>query len=413
MRMLKMNGTWLFLLALVIVPCHMALAKGGKAVAANPQNAPIAKPQAPQVKPAGKPQAQAQVQPAKSVPLVKTHEKYTQTQAYLMRPELVNLVTKSYNGNFSIVNHMDVVSRVMAAEAELRDTHWALYHGVTNTWTVWQDTYTALFNHFNPSMAKQGDADFIYLRTRGKENIKAKDFLTGSLKNYGLVDDTGALKGLLLSTNIFLFGNTPVSEESTWLYVMKELSHAEPDRAMYESIMDEFGLSYQYVDELMKLVKLLEAKQQTLLQIFVPKNLIDDIGYLAWTKGIPAHQGSIDWVKKVKFKNKGKGIGRILSDLKNNFKNKQEKDPLFRDMLKDVEEDAYSIDDYLSKCCSNPASVPNMNEVQARLIFTDDILLNSASGVKMYRYTGVPYRKMKEYKKRFDALIKKMVVSKK
>src|SRR5438045_1108057 len=195
---------------------------------------------------------------------------------------------------------------------------------------------------------------------------------------------------------------------------MKELSHAEPDRAMYESIMDEFGLSYQYVGELMKLVKLLEAKQQSLLQIFVPKNLIDDIGYLAWTKGIPAHQGSIDWVKKIRFKTKGsKGIGRILSDLKHNFKNKQEKDPLFRDMLKDLEEDAFSIDDYLTKCCNDPSSVPNMNEVQARLIFTDDILLNPSSGVKMYRYSGVPYRKMQEYKKRFDALIKQMVQSKK
>lgn len=420
MRILK-NGMRLFLSAYIVFFSSMILARtvGEPTVPVVAPRAPQVQPakpapQIPQVQPVIMPQVPVQVQsPMRAMPLSRQQIRYTQSEAYLQRPELRNLVTKSYYDKFAVVNHMDLVSRVMAAEAELRDTHWALYHGTNNVWTVWQDTYTALFNHFNPSIAKEGEADFIYLRTKGKANIRAKDFLVGSLKEQGLVDDTGAVKGLLLSTNIFLFGNTPISEESTWLYIMKELSHAEPDRAMYESIMDEFGLSYQYVDEIMKLVKLIDAKQQTLLQIFVPKNLIDDIGYLAWTKGIPAHQGSINWVKKIRFGGKGKGIGHILSDLKTKFKKEQEKNPLFRDMLKAVEGEAYSLDDYLAKCCNDPASVPNMNEVQARLIFTDDILLNPASGVKMYRYPGASYRKMKEYKDRLDALIKKMVATKK
>lgn len=429
MSILKKNGMWLFLLASIIMFNSIVLARR---MGESP--APVVAPRAPQMQPAVRqtpvgaqqiPQAAApvvpvaaprvpQVQPMGAIPLSKKHEKYTQTEAYLQRPELRKLVTDKFYDNFAIVNHMDIVSRVMVGEAELRDTHWAFYHGVSNIWTVWQDTYTALFNHFNPSLAKEGDADFIFLRTRGKTGITAKDFLVDTLKEHGLVDDTGEVKAVLLSTNMFLFGNTGIAGESTWMYTMTDKTHAEPDKALYESIMDEFGLSYQYVGELMKLVKLLEAKQQTLLQIFVPKSTIDDIGYLAWTRGIPAHQGSIDWVKKSKVKSQGGSRATAaLSVLKDKFKKEQEKNPLFREMLQTVEEGAYSLDDYLTKCCNDPLSVPNMDTLQARLIFTDDILLNPASGVKMYRYTGVPYRKMREYKKRLDDLIKKMVTTKK
>lgn len=357
-----------------------------------------------------------QAQPTRSIPLTKTHNKYTQTEAYFQVPALRKLVTDAFYADFAVVNHMDIVSRVMAGEAELRDTHWAFYHGVSNVWTVWQDTYTALFNHFNRGTAKEGDADFIFLRTRGKANINAKNFLVDTLKEHGLVDDTGEVKAILLSTNIFLFGNTGIAGESTWKYTMTDKSHAEPDRTLYESIMDEFGLSYQYVDELMKLVKLLQAKQQTLLQIFVPKNIVDDIGYLAWTKGIPAHEGSINWVKKSKIKGKGESSAvAALTALKDKFKNEQEKNPLFKEMLQTVEEGAYSLDDYLTKCCNDPLSVPNLDGggLQARLIFTDNILLNPASGVKMYRYSGVPYKKMQEYKNRLDTLIKQIIATKK
>ena len=359
--------------------------------------------------------AVAQVQqPMRASSMAKKHTKYAQTEAYLQRPELRKLVTDKFYDDFAVVNHMDIVSRVMAGEAELRDTHWAFYHGVSNIWTVWQDTYTALFNHFNPSLAQKGDADFIFLRTKGKANIKAKDFLVNTLQEHGLVDDTGEVKAILLSTNMFLFGNTGIAGESTWKYTMTDKTHAEPDRALYESIMDEFGLSYQYVNQLMDLVKLLQSKQQTLLQIFVPKSIVDDIGYLAWTKGIPAHQGSIDWVRKSKIKSEGGSRAvAALSALKDKFKNEQEKNPLFREMLQTVQEGAYSLDDYLTKCCNDPSAVSNMDHLQARLIFTDDVLLNAASGVKMYRYTGVPYRKMQEYKTRFDALIKQIVQSKK
>jgi len=369
-------------------------------------------PQVPRPAPQPVPQvpspAQPPLQPAPR--MAPSKEQFTQTEGYLQVPKLRAAVTKEFTGSAEVVKHMDIVSRVMAKEAELRNTHWAFYHGISNVWTVWQDTYTELFSHFNPSVQLE-DADFIFLRTRGKESRKAKDFLVGSLRKDGLVDDNGDAKAILLSTNLSLFGNTGRSSECTWDYMMAKKSHEAPVREMYESIMDEFGLPHTYIDELMKLVDLLRTRQQTLLQIFVPKNIVDDIGYLAWIMGMPAHQPSMDWVINSRItKQAGKLKG--LAALRDTFKKEQEKNPLFREMLETVEKGGYSLDAYLKRYCNEPLKLSNLNNVQARLIFTDDILLNPASGVKMFRHTAVEPKQMKDYKTRFDAIIKKILAAK-
>jgi hypothetical protein len=81
-------------------------------------------------------------------------------------------------------------------------------------------------------------------------------------------------------------------------------------------------------------------------------------------------------------------------------------------MLETIEKGAYSLDHFLTKCCNDPLGVPNMDTVQARLIFTDDILLNPTSGVKMFRYTGVPKNKMEQYESQLNNLIKQIVATK-
>lgn len=353
------------------------------------------------------------------------HEKYTQMEAYLESDKLRQLITKEYYGNFEVVKHMDLVSRVIAAEAELRDTHWAFYHGTTNDWTVWQDAYTKLRNHFNPSKASEWEKDFYFLRApQGTRQLK--NFLAENLKQYGLVDDTGDMKALLLSTNIFLFGNTAVgtNKEGTWRYVMEKISHAEPKAEYYTSIMDEFGLSHQYIGEFVALAKKIDqqmsTQRQTLLQIFVPKSIVDSVAYLAWSQGIPANQKVMSLVKKNAHKFKGQNLGMSsamasLADVRETFKKEQDKNPDFKDMLSGVEKGTYSVDDYLRKCCNDPKSVGDLNGggMQARLLFTDDILLNPASGIKMYRYTGMNHEQKKQYEAELDALIKKCIATRK
>jgi len=169
----------------------------------------------------------------------------------------------------------------------------------------------------------------------------------------------------------------------------------------------------------MGLVDLLQAKEQTLYQIFVPKDDVDDIGYLAWATGIPAHEDTIDWVRtniknKVYRGKKGKpGALWALADLKSKFKKQQESNPLFKDLIQSVEAGDYSLNSFLKIYCNKPWELPNLNYVQARLIFSKEVLLNPESGVKMYRYDTISRNKKKEYKNRLKNIVNKMVADKK
>lgn len=342
---------------------------------------------------------------------------FTQTEAYFQVPKLRKLVTEEFTGYFKVVEHMDVVSSIMAKEAELRKSHWAFYHGVDNIWTVPQDLYTKLHNHFHPEDQKRNE-DFIFLRFTSMKGKAPKEFLIGELKQHGLVDDNNEAGGLLLAVNFTPFGNTSFKGESTWKYFIEPHSHVDPDRAMYELIMNEFKLPHTYIDELMALTRDVRSKHQTLLQIFVPKNLVDNVGYLAWVTGIPAHEETIDWVRKhIKHKGHspkgGKSVLRELASLKDKFKKEQEKNALFRDMLESIEKgEDYSVDAYLKDYCNKPEEIPQLNYVQARLIFSDDVLLNPASGVKMFRHNKISNEKIDRYETKLEELVKKIVASK-
>lgn len=339
---------------------------------------------------------------------------YTQTQAHLQLNKVRELIQEKYKND--VVPYFDVISRVITKEVEFKNSHWAFYHGTSQKWMVWQDVLTKLTNHFKPSNAKEGQ--FVFLRTKAPEglsHIKAKEFLVKELRAHGLIDDQNEDQGMLLSTNLALFGNVGFLNEATWSYFIQEQSHAVLDRSFYESIMNEFGLSHTYIDELMGLVNMLPSKHESLLQIFIPKNIVDDVAYLAWVTGIPAHDEVIDWVrtnvKKKKYKAEpGKSPNMMaLASLKGRFKKEQENNPLFKEMLEAIEKGDYSINAYLKIYCNKPEELHGANYAQARLLLTDDILLNPRSGVLIFRHTDVDHRSMEKYEERLDQIIQKIL----
>lgn len=342
---------------------------------------------------------------------------YTQTQAHLQLNKVRESIQEEYKND--VVPYFDVISRVITKEVEFKNTHWAFYHGTSQKWMVWQDVLTKLTNHFKPSNAKEGQ--FVFLRTKAPEglsHIKAKEFLVKELRAHGLIDDQNEDQGMLLSTNLALFGNTGFLNEATWTYFIQEQSHAVLERSFYESLMDEFGLPHTYIDELMGLVKMLPSKHESLLQIFIPKNIVDDVAYLAWVTGIPAHDEVIDWVrtnvKRKKYKAEpGKSPNMMaLASLKGRFKKEQEKNPLFKEMLEAIEKGDYSINAYLKIYCNKPEELHGANYAQARLLLTDDILLNPRSGVLIFRHTDVDHRSMEKYEERLDHIIQKIIAAK-
>ena len=167
----------------------------------------------------------------------------------------------------------------------------------------------------------------------------------------------------------------------------------------------------------MSLTDLLRARHQTLLQIFVPKDDIDDIGYLAWAGGIPADKKTIEWVR-TNIKNRvfrgraGKSsLFWAMKSLKDTFKKEQERNPLFREMLARAEEGDFSPNAFLKVYCNKPWELPDLNYIQARLLFTPDVLLNPESGVKIIRHIALDHHELEQYQKRFAEVVQKIVAS--
>jgi hypothetical protein len=348
--------------------------------------------------------------------------RYSQTEAYFQIPAMRELVFETFNeSNYKPVYHMDIISRVMSREASLNNKYWAFYHGHINDWMLPQDVFKELNNHFRPEK-KAGD-DFIFVRFTDQELPRAQEFLEETMKESGLIDDNGNAQGMLLSTNVSLFGNTAFKGESTWRYFMTPIAHVPFKKVILEEMMTKFGVTHKYIDELLDLLELIRGKEQTLLQIFIPKNIVDDVGYISWITGIPAHQETIDWVrnnvKKKVYKpelieeGKGKTAEMVaLEDLQQKFQKQREKNPLYKEIMQSIEEGDYSANALLKIYCNKPWDLPNINFIQARLVLSTYALLNPDSGIKFFRYTTVKPYMMEAYKKRLHDIIQKIVAEK-
>jgi hypothetical protein len=351
-----------------------------------------------------------------------TSDKYTQSEAHLQIKSVRELLAKE--APEKIVPYLDLISDCLVKEQELKDTHYVFYHTTDNVWRVAQDLYTQLYAHFKNPSGQKIDENFTFLRFENQSGPQAKEFLLNELRENGLVDDNGKARVILLSVNLALFGNIESPSECTWEYFLRERKHQEPDLTTYIKIMDAFGLTHKYVEDLAHLAPLFETKEKTLLQIFVPKNIVDEIGYLAWATGIPAHAETINWVrtnlhnKTYKFKNDpetGEPKAAALwamSDLAETFKKEQEKNPMFKDLIESVKAGEFSLDKYLKIYRNNPWELPGLNYAQARLIFSSNALLNPASGIQFYRHSSATKEQLKNYSEKLNDLVDKIIAEK-
>lgn len=342
-------------------------------------------------------------------------DRFTQTEAHLFLQPVRELIQQYYAKN-DLAPHLDVVSAAIANEAEYKNTHYAFYNTTPNAWRLAQDVYTRLNAHANPNAIAK---DFKFLRFNDEGvNSTPKGFLINELKEKGLVDDNTSTGLLMLSVNFSLFGNVGFPGECSWDYFVHPQGHAEPIRAIYENMMNKFGYSHKYIDELIALAKIYDTKEDTIVQILVPISRIDEIGYLAWVKGIPAHGPTIKEVlrqtggsKKFLGEKGQKGTKETLEKLAEKFaQNKNNK--LYKDMLEHIEAGDYSLEKFLKVYRNKPWDLKEMNNVTGRLLFTPTVLLNPKSGVKFFRFSTVSHDKLKEYNNKLNSIIKRMIAEK-
>lgn len=340
-----------------------------------------------------------------------TSDRFTQTTAHLQTKLVKGLMVKEPSSDY--VPYLNIIFDCLVKEQDLKNSHYVFYHTTANEWRLAQDVYSQAYARANPNEKIE---DFLFLRFTNFEETTSRSFLLEELKKYGIVDnDKDHLKALLLSVNLSLFGNMDWKSSSTWDYfVNQKLGVPTPEgfKEIYGKMMDKFGLTHKYIDELMSLTELYKTKENTLLQIFVPQNKVDQMGYLAWSLGMPKHEKTLAWVNTYIKKNEqstksGTHRAQALKELAGKFK-KNEENTLFKDLLKSAEGEDFSLNAFLKVYRNTPWDIGDIDHAQARLLFTPNGLLNPAAGVRFDRYSTASKKQLSEYYQRLNEVMDKI-----
>jgi hypothetical protein len=334
---------------------------------------------------------------------------YTQSQAQVTLPNIRRLIAQNYN----ITPYLNVIASALAKEGIFKRTHYVFYHAQDNVWRVPQELYRRLYERLNP--IKEEIKDFVFLRWNLPEHlqINAQKFIVDQLINYGLINDNHPdTQAILLSANLALFGNVGFSGECTWDYFVNPSSHKTPAPSDFEQILDIFNIDHKYTKELVNLAYSLRTKEQTLLQIFIPKEIVDYIAYVAFLQGIPADKQTMNWVLKhipKKLQQLYTPYKKTLEKIRKIFKTEQDKFPIFKELYERAEQGDFSVDALLKIYCNTPQLIENINYLQARLIFTKEILLTPGIGIKFFRYDKIPQEQLQKFNQALDALVDQMI----
>lgn len=291
------------------------------------------------------------------------------THAYLSVPDLRELVYSSWSSE--IKHYRPIVAQAIAEEIAHEGTHQVFYHAQKAELRVVQDFIKNLYSFLYPDVTIE---NFYFLRAwyDFPETIHAQDFIDahehGVPKDWN--DNRSSLAKRMLSVNFSLFGSTKNYGnfgECSFKYFFKNKSIKAPQiERLLEEIFDHFGFNKKYIAKLLSLSETITTEEGSLFQIFVPTDRVDQIAFAAQRLGTPYRNDAL---------------------LSHAFDYTKKRYPLLTPLL-----DVY---------CYDPARFGMaLDRLQGRLLFSQDVLLNPLSGVKIFRYTTVQPDKLEAYSRK-------------
>lgn len=276
----------------------------------------------------------------------------TQTEAYLSVHQ--NAVNQRWS--HELKKYKSIIDTAMARERKFLDTHYVLYHGQRNELCLLQDFLKALF-HALEIHATPKDFEMMRAWFDALEKVETNDYLNQrGTWNYNGKE--------IFCANLSLFANLQTSTSCTFHYFISDfnLMPYGPENFIKE-IFNHFGFDGKYIDELLKLVKNIRTAEGRLFQVFIPKNKIDQFVYLS-------EMGATPWSRSIVDKEFDYALGRHRT-----------------------------IAPILELYQTDPASVAHMDQLQARVICSRNLMLNPKSGIKVFEYTTIPQAKFESYHK--------------
>lgn len=304
-------------------------------------------------------------------------KKNCQTITYLNHSNLRQKIEENYSYKINLIGKEffeNLINTIIEKELELKENYYVFYHGKQLEFLLFDELLDAL----NKIILKKNIKDFFMLRIPDQDHKKFKnvsDFLSYYKKNGQIYDwdfdHKNQIQKLLLSVNPSLFGNNYNSGECTFYYFLNSQNAASPNvQNLIKDIFEFFKIEYLYkkyenrISNLLQLLSTYDPKKTgILLQIFVPKNIIDEVAYRC-----------IPW-------------GNLYYQ-----------DPEFHPASVDVDKYQNNTFSY-----SELLSTYTLDEIQFRLLINEK-LLDPNSKIRMFRYYN-EIDTVTQYKKEFKNLI--------
>ncbi len=283
------------------------------------------------------------------------------------------------------------INEILAREEEYSKNYYVFYHSHDWQLAVIFDVYK-LLNKWLDTHPIGAD---ILLRNRSVGEFKdINEFMTywenlfgGSWDNnhpYALYGKKRNLAETLLSVNLSLFGNASNSSSNSFRYFLDSKSARAPGGLLKE-IFGEWGFNPKYKKEIIKAFEELHHDNKgQLIQMFIPKDKVNEFVYLAIPGGTPYRDKVTDSFdsklkRHVLRDKKGAVIGNDIASILEAYQNGT------------LQLDPTSLD-----------------QLQARIVMLPDFFL-AESGVKYFVYNLVPPVEEKRYKEKLEKIVHNMI----
>jgi hypothetical protein len=354
----------------------------------------------------------------------------TQSEAHFNVPLIRSTIQEVYNFDKNAYLK-DLFKKVVDKERSFNDTHYVFYNAFSNEWRVPQDLYLELYKRLHPLTINI--EDFRTFRWIPVTHQTPKEFLKKEMEEHGLVNDNEfRLKMYLLSTNLALFGNVGFPGECTIEYFLNAKSNTNVSDAVFKGILDIFDspkdykegeepVLYKFLPEIaalndhLKVIPIANGQEpQTLSQIFIPKEIVDTVAYVAWVQGNPYDEKLVNWVEQtlkpsVAIAPAYAKTAPFLQEIRELFADQKTKHPLFNKILDGIEKGSYTISPLLQEYKTTPELVPGLNNLQARLILSPEYVGNPSANVKVFTYDRIDRKKKSNYEKALNDLANRIM----
>lgn len=346
-----------------------------------------------------------------------TKPEKTQSEAYWSIPMLQAMVKARYPF-ITQPKWQNFINKIIAKEKQYKDTHYVFYHAFNKAWLAPGDFYLALYKRLRP-LNKSID-NFRFLRFEPAAAQDLNTFLINEMNAEGLVHDhSNNARASIISVNLSLFGNTNNDGESSFHYFLKPSSHVTVGDWAWKMILDQFDAPkdpniLKQLEALDKTYLSPETKnggapsEQAILQIFVPKQIVNKVAYLSYIEGIPRYEKLITWIESLAKDTPHKAMryanAKEVTEAIRRLFIQNPNHPLKNNILAEIKNNSFEIARVLDEYRKNPEFVPNINDLQARLLFTNEVLLHPTNNVLFFQYDFLPSVQKNAYLKAVDRI---------